>query len=71
MVALENGNLATMATFGVAPLTAIADLVVEADAPKERLERSGLRLHCAARASGAGAQACGLRKAGTLAEVRS
>ena len=32
LVALENDKLATMAPFGVGPLSAIADLVVEADA---------------------------------------
>ncbi len=78
LVALENGKLATVAPFCVAPLSAVVDLVVEADASDERLEgfeRSGLRLHRAgARArpdpvSGPGARASGPQKAETLAEV--
>lgn len=51
VVALSNDKLATTAPFGVAPLSEIADLVVEADAPDAKLdgfERSGLRIHRAA-----------------------
>ena len=77
LVALENGKLATMAPFGVAPLAAVADLVVEADAPDERLEgfeRSGMRLHRAApvdsHVAGGAAHAPGSRKIETLAEVQ-
>lgn len=81
LVALENAKLATVAPFGVAPLSAVADLVVEADAPDEELEafeRSGLRLHRAAapagpdvvaRGSGAGARTPDPRPSGMLGEV--
>ncbi len=52
VVALTNDKLATLAPFGVAPLSEIDDIVIESDAPPARLEGldgTGCRLHHAGR----------------------
>ena len=60
VVALTNDKLATMAPYGVSPLSDVDDVVVEADAPSAKLEgfeKSGLRVHRAAPAEAARGQA--------------
>ena len=62
VVALTNDKLATMAPFEVSPLARLDDIVVEADAPANKLEpfaASGLRIHRAGAAGPAPSLAVG------------